>query len=105
MDAAAERKGREDTLSCSASFALAKPKLEESPSSQGWTFAFDRRVLFWCSSRLGARANLTSNALRMMSQSIATDCNERSSGVPVGGHEPSPAHDFSGTDGNAQNRR
>jgi hypothetical protein len=109
MDAAVERNGREEILSGSASFALPQPKLEDSPSSEGWTSAFDCRVLFWCSSRLGARANLTSNALRMMSQSIATDCNERSSGVLVAGHEPSHepsrAHDFSGTDGNAQNRR
>jgi hypothetical protein len=39
------REGRKEILSYSASFALAKPKLAESPSSEGWTSAFDREVL------------------------------------------------------------
>jgi hypothetical protein len=46
--AAVERKGREgrkEILSYFASLALAKPKLEESPSSEGWTSAFARDVL------------------------------------------------------------
>jgi len=39
-----ERKGREgrrEILSFFASFALAKPKLAESPSSEGWASAFN----------------------------------------------------------------
>ncbi|PYR21947.1 MAG: hypothetical protein DMF98_21245 [Acidobacteria bacterium] len=40
-----KREGRKEILSYFASVALAKPKLEESPSSEGWTSAFDRVVL------------------------------------------------------------
>jgi hypothetical protein len=53
IDAALERKGAEKTSSSLrplllcvlcffASFALVKPKLAESPSSEGWASAFNR---------------------------------------------------------------